>query len=67
VSPLGPHPLLLLSGFLAIGTASAAIYARSSRPGLGPRRRRILGLLWIVVLLAGGPLWMVVAAGIGLL
>ena len=61
----GPRPFLLLAGFLAVGTASAAVYARATRPGTEPRRRRLLGILWILILLAGGPLWLVVAAGLG--
>ena len=67
MSLLGPHPLLLFAGFLAVGTASAALFALSTRPGNDPRRRRRLGLLWVLVLLVGGPLWLLLAAMLGLL
>ena len=30
-------------------------------------RRRLYGILWVLVLLVGGPLWLVAAAGLGLL
>ena len=67
MSALGPHPFLLFAGFLAVGTASAALYALSTRPEVDPRSRRTLSILWVLVLLAGGPLWLVTAAGLGLL
>lgn len=49
-------PLLLL------GAAAGAlrVYARS--PALPPRRRRALQAAWVLILLAGVPLWLVVAA-----
>jgi hypothetical protein len=64
---LGPHPFLLFAGFLAVGTVSATLFALAGRPGLSPGTRRLYGILWVLALLVGGPLWMVVAAGIGLL
>jgi hypothetical protein len=64
---LGPHPLILFTGFLAVGTVSAALFAMAGRPGLSPERRRLYGILWVLVLVVGGPLWLVVAAGTGLL
>jgi hypothetical protein len=64
---LGPHPFLLFAGFLAVGTISAALFAMAGRRGLSPERRRLYGILWVLALVVGGPLWLVVAAGIGLL
>jgi len=64
---LGPHPGVLLLGFLALGTAAAALFALSGRPGLSPARRRLYGLLWVTTLLVGGPLWLVLAALLGVL
>jgi hypothetical protein len=48
---------LVLVGFLA-----GALWALSHRPSLSPRARRICSVLWIVTLLAGAPLWLLVAA-----
>lgn len=64
---LGPHPLLLLGGFLAVGALSAAFFALSGRAATPPVHRRVYGALWVLVLLVGGPLWLVVAGGLGLL
>ena len=64
---LGRHPAVLFLGFLALGTASAALFALSGRPGTDPARRRLYGILWMLLLLVGGPLWLVVAAGLGVL
>jgi hypothetical protein len=63
---LGPHPALLLAGFLAIGAVAATLFAMAGRPGLAPSRRRLYGILWVLALLVGGPLWLVAAAGLGL-
>ncbi len=64
---LGPHPALLLGGFLAIGAVAATFFALAGRTGLTPSRRRLFGILWVLSLLVGGPLWLVAAAGLGLL
>jgi hypothetical protein len=58
VARLGP---LFLVGMLAGG-----IRALSLRPGVPPRRRRALTAAWIAVLLAGGPLWLFLAATLGI-
>ena len=65
--PLGRHPLVLLLGFLAVGSASASLFALAGRPGLEPRRRRLYAILWIALLLVGGPLWLVLSATLGVL
>jgi hypothetical protein len=64
---LGPNALLLLAGFLAVGTLAATLFALAGRAATPPGRRRLYGILWVLVLLVGGPLWLVAAAGLGLL
>jgi hypothetical protein len=63
----GPNVLLLLAGFLAVGTLAATFFALAGRASTPPGRRRLYGALWVLVLLVGGPLWLVAAAGLGLL
>jgi hypothetical protein len=65
--PLGPNPALLFAGFLAVGVISATFFALAGRAASPPGRRRLYGILWVLVLLVGGPLWLVAAAGLGLL
>ncbi len=56
-------PLVLVYGpLLLLGFAAGAARALSRRPGLTPRRRRALQAAWVLVLLAGVPLWLVLAA-----
>jgi hypothetical protein len=64
---LGPNPALLFAGFFAIGVVAATLFALAGRPGIPPGRRRLYGILWVMVLLVGGPAWLVAAAGLGLL
>ncbi len=64
---LGPNALLLLGGFLVIGTVAATFFALAGRTATPVGRRRLYGALWVIVLLVGGPLWLVAAAGLGLL
>ncbi len=64
---LGPRALLLVGGFLVLGTIAATFFALAGRAGTPTVRRRVYGALWVLVLLLGGPLWLVVAAGLGLL
>ena len=64
---LGPRPALLFAGFLAVGIVSATFFLLAGRPTLPAPRRRLYGILWVLALLVGGPLWLVVAAGLGLL
>jgi hypothetical protein len=64
---VGPSLLLLLGGFLAVGAVSATFFALAGRATVSRSRRRLYGILWVLVLLVGGPLWLVAAAGLGLL
>jgi hypothetical protein len=64
---LGPHAAALFGGFLAIGVLAATFFALAGRQGTPPTRRRVYGILWVLLLLVGGPLWLVAAAGLGLL
>jgi hypothetical protein len=64
---LGPNPVLLFAGFLVVGALSATFFALAGRASTPPARRRLYGILWVLVLLMGGPLWLVAAAGMGLL
>ena len=64
---LEPRLLLLLAGFLGVGIVAAVFFALAGRPTTPRGRRRVYGLLWVLVLLVGGPLWLVAAAGLGLL
>jgi hypothetical protein len=65
--PLGPNPALLFAGFLAVGVVAATFFALAGRTATPVGRRRLYGILWVLVLLVGGPLWLVAAAGLGLL
>jgi hypothetical protein len=61
-----PNLLLLLAPLLVLGFAAGAIRVVARRPALPPRRRRALQALWVLVLLAGAPLWLVLAAALRL-
>jgi hypothetical protein len=61
-----PKLLLLLAPLLAIGFAAGAIRALALRPGAPRGRRRALQALWVLLLLAGAPLWLVAAAALRL-
>ena len=63
---VGPSLLLLLGGFLAVGAVAATFFALAGRAAAPRWQRRIYGILWVLVLLVGGPLWLVAAAGLGL-
>jgi hypothetical protein len=52
-------PLLLL------GAAAGALRVLARTPALPPRRRRALQAAWVLILLAGVPLWLVLAAALG--
>jgi len=65
--PLGPNPALFFAGFLAVGVVAATFFALAGRTATPVGRRRLYGILWVLVLLVGGPLWLVAAAGLGLL
>ena len=57
-----PSLLLLLFPLLLLGFAAGALRALAARPDLPQRRRRALQAAWVLVLLAGVPLWLVLAA-----
>jgi hypothetical protein len=63
--PLG-RLAALLAPLLAIGFAAGAIRALALRPGATRTRRRALQALWVLLLLAGAPLWLVAAAALRL-
>ena len=60
------HPLLLFGPLLLLGFLAGAVRALASRASAPQRQRRFLGALWVVVLLAGVPLWLFLAATLGL-
>lgn len=65
----GRSPLqlvVLLVPLLLIGFAAGAIRALSLRPDAPPARRRLLTAVWVLLLLAGGPLWLFLSATLGL-
>jgi hypothetical protein len=60
---LDPAGLALLFGpLLALGFAAGILRALARRADLPPRRRRTLHAAWVLLLLVGGPLWLVLAA-----
>jgi hypothetical protein len=58
--------LLLGAPLLLLGVASGALRALGRRPDLTPRHRRALQAGWVLLLLAGVPLWLVLAAALRL-
>lgn len=54
--------LLTYGPLLLIGFAAGALRALGRRAELPERRRRLYGALWVALLLAGVPLWLVLAA-----
>ncbi len=63
--PHSPASLLsVLLPLLVLGFAAGALRALAARDGLSPRRRRALQAAWVLVLLAGVPLWLVLAAAL---
>jgi hypothetical protein len=54
--------LLLGLPLLLLGVASGALRALARQPALSPRRRRVYQAGWVLLLLAGVPLWLVLAA-----
>jgi hypothetical protein len=58
--------VLLVAPLLLIGFGAGALRALSQRPDLAPGRRRSLQAGWVVLLLAGTPLWLLLAAVLGL-
>ena len=54
--------LLLGLPLLVLGAASGALRVLSQQPALEPRRRRAYQVGWVLLLLAGVPAWLVLAA-----
>jgi hypothetical protein len=54
--------LLLGIPLLLLGAASGALRVLARQPALAPRRRRAYQAGWVLILLAGVPLWLVLAA-----
>lgn len=62
---LDPASLALLLGpLLLLGFAAGALRALARRPGLAPGRRRALQAGWVLLLLAGAPVWLLLAAAL---
>ncbi len=62
----GAARLAVLYGpLILVGFSAGALWSLSHRPGLSPRARRICSVLWIVTLLAGAPLWLLIAVTLG--
>jgi hypothetical protein len=60
---LDPAGLALLFGpLLLLGFAAGVLRALARRRALAPGRRRALQAGWVLLLLVGGPLWLVLAA-----
>lgn len=57
-----PKLLLLVGPLLLLGFVAGALRAVALRPGIAARRRRALQAAWVLLLLAGAPLWLVLAA-----
>lgn len=56
----------LVAPLFLVGFGAGALRALSRRPDLSPGRRRALQAGWMLLLLAGTPLWLVLAAVLGL-
>ncbi len=56
--------LLLGVPLLVLGAVSGALRVLARQPALSPRRRRALQAAWVLLLLAGVPLWLVLAAAL---
>ena len=65
---MGPAPRTVLAAapLLLVGIAAGVLHA-TARRAADPRRRRVLDVAWILTLLLGAPLWLFLAATLGLL
>jgi hypothetical protein len=64
--PSSTLALLALAGpLLLLGFGAGALRALAHRPELPGRRRRLLQAAWVALLLVGTPLWLVLAAVLG--
>jgi hypothetical protein len=59
--------LLLGLPLLLLGVVSGALRVLARNPALPQRRRRVLQAAWVLILLAGVPLWLVLAAALRVL
>ncbi len=65
MSRLDLRAALLLAGPLVLlGAAAGALRVLARQPGIAPERRRALQASWVLMLLAGVPLWLVLAAAL---
>lgn len=65
--PADPARLALLAGPLfLLGAAAGALRALSLRAAPGTPRRRRLAAGWVLLLLVGAPVWLILAALLGL-
>ena len=62
----GARDLVLLGPFALLGALSGTLVLLSRSPRLSQRARRLCGIAWAPVLLAGGPLWLLLWAELGL-
>jgi hypothetical protein len=58
--------VLLATPLLVIGIASGALRILAHLPDVAPSRRRTLQASWVLLLLLGVPVWLVLAAVLGL-
>lgn len=54
--------VLLIAPLFALGFGAGLVRAYARRPDLSARRRRALSAAWVLLLLAGAPLWLLLAA-----
>jgi hypothetical protein len=59
-----PNLLLLLAPLLLLGFGAGMLRALALRDDQAPRRRRALQATWVMLLLAGAPLWLLLAAAL---
>ncbi len=58
------YALRLYLPLLLIGAAAGCVHMLGRRSA-DPRRRRLYDIFWILILLAGAPVWLFVAAALG--
>ncbi|WP_242355287.1 hypothetical protein [Anaeromyxobacter sp. SG64] len=61
-----PSLLVVFGPLFLLGFGAGALRALASRPGTNDRRRRALQAAWVLLLLGGTPLWLFLAAALGL-
>jgi hypothetical protein len=58
------YALRLYVPLFLVGVAAGVVHLLGRR-SRDPRRRRVLDITWILILLAGAPLWLILAAALG--